>query len=300
MVPQNYSLWPHMTVLQNIQYPLKARRMRLALGEKWAEQVATLVDCGNLLDRYPSQLSGGQQQRVALARGLVARPDLLLLDEPLSNLDTRLRDRVRGEIHELHERTGFTGVLVTHDQSEALALGSRIAVMRDGRIEQFDAPEVVYEWPSSEYVAAFLNMTNKFGLRFAEGAWLCGDQALSGTLPTIPPGVTEVSLRTRASDLTVYELLAPIPPELTTVVGTMVDSEYGGRHTDLTIDVGDSRIAARMSRAGAAWPVYTRGEAVRVGFRAEDARFYDSRGELMLAGSVPLSADASEPHRRPL
>ena len=114
-----------------------------------------------LLDRYPAQLSGGQQQRVALARGLVARPELVLFDEPLSNLDARLRDQVRAEIHELHGRLGFTAVFVTHDQSEALALGDRLAIMRSGAIEQYDTPERVFEQPATEYVAAFIGMSNR-------------------------------------------------------------------------------------------------------------------------------------------
>ena len=108
MVFQSYALWPHMTVRKNIAYPLKARRIKEGLKGGWVEETAALVDCGALLDRYPAQLSGGQQQRVALARGLVARPDLVLFDEPLSNLDARLRDQVRAEIHELHGRLSFT------------------------------------------------------------------------------------------------------------------------------------------------------------------------------------------------
>ena len=138
MVFQSYALWPHMTVRKNLAYPLKARKLREGLKWGWVEQTAELVDCASLLDRYPAQLSGGQQQRVALARGLVARPELVLFDEPLSNLDARLRDQVRAQIHELHGRLGFTAVFVTHDQSEALALGDRLAIMKHGKIEQYD------------------------------------------------------------------------------------------------------------------------------------------------------------------
>src|SRR5689334_14375911 len=126
MVFQSYALWPHMTVRRNIGYPLRARRVGREQSREWIEETAALVDCAALLDRYPAQLSGGQQQRVALARGIVARPDLVLFDEPLSNLDARLRDQVRAHLHELHGRLGFTAVFVTHDQSEALALGDRL------------------------------------------------------------------------------------------------------------------------------------------------------------------------------
>ena len=161
MVFQSYALWPHMKVRKNIAYPLKARKLKQGLREGWVEQAAAQVDCSALLDRYPAQLSGGQQQRVALARGLVARPELVLFDEPLSNLDARLRDQVRIEIHELHTRLGFTAVFVTHDQSEALALGDRLAIMKQGKIEQYDTPEQVYEQPASEYVAAFIGISNR-------------------------------------------------------------------------------------------------------------------------------------------
>ncbi len=152
MVFQSYALWPHMTVRENIGYPLRARRMKRSTSAEWIKDVADLVDCGGLLDRYPAQLSGGQQQRVALSRGLVARPDLVLFDEPLSNLDARLRDQVRTEIHELHQRLHFTAVYVTHDQTEALALGDRLAIMRAGAVEQLGAPEQIFEEPATEYV----------------------------------------------------------------------------------------------------------------------------------------------------
>ena len=164
MVFQSYALWPHMTVRKNIGYPLKARRIDKATARQWVDETAALVDCQTLLDRYPGQLSGGQQQRIALARGLVARPELVLFDEPLSNLDARLRDQVRTEIHELHSRLGFTAVYVTHDQSEALALGDRLAIMRTGRIEQLAPPEEVYEQPATEYVAGFIGMSNRLAL----------------------------------------------------------------------------------------------------------------------------------------
>ncbi len=180
MVFQSYALWPHMTVRKNIEYPLKARRLKEGIKNGWVEETAALVDCGGLLDRYPAQLSGGQQQRVALARGLVARPELVLFDEPLSNLDARLRDQVRAEIHELHGRLGFTAVFVTHDQSEALALGDRLAIMRNGRIEQYDTPEGVFEHPATEYVAAFIGMSNRLVCERADNGWGCDGQVLGG------------------------------------------------------------------------------------------------------------------------
>ena len=177
MVFQSYALWPHMTVRRNIAYPLKVRRRTKELREGWVEKTAELVDCGRLLDRYPGQLSGGQQQRVALARGLVARPDLVLFDEPLSNLDARLRDSVRAELHELHQRLRYTAVFVTHDQSEALALGDRLAIMNAGCIEQYDTPQRVFEQPRTEYVAAFIGMGNRLPVVRAHDGWTCGGGA---------------------------------------------------------------------------------------------------------------------------
>ena len=165
MVFQSYALWPHMTVRKNIAYPLKARKLKQGLRRAGSRRRPSWSTASALLDRYPAQLSGGQQQRVALARGLVARPDLVLFDEPLSNLDARLRDQVRIEIHELHTRLGFTAVFVTHDQSEALALGDRLAIMKQGKIEQYDTPEQVYEQPASEYVAAFIGISNRLAVR---------------------------------------------------------------------------------------------------------------------------------------
>ncbi len=165
MVFQSYALWPHMTVRRNIAYPLKATRQKDALRGGRVEEVARMVECEELLDRLPAQLSGGQQQRVALARALVANPKLILFDEPLSNLDARLRDQMRTELHRIHRSRPFTAIYVTHDQAEALALGQRIAIMRAGGLEQLGTPEEIFERPASEYVAAFIGMSNRLPCR---------------------------------------------------------------------------------------------------------------------------------------
>src|SRR5262249_58808598 len=130
-----------------------------------------LVETGALLARYPAQLSGGQQQRVALSRGLVARPNLVLFDEPLSNLDARLREVVRTEIHELHTRLTFTAVYVTHDQVEALGLGDRLAIMSKGVLEQRRRPDEVVQVPATEYVADFIGMVNRLVFERHEAGW---------------------------------------------------------------------------------------------------------------------------------
>jgi spermidine/putrescine ABC transporter ATP-binding subunit len=160
MVFQNYALWPHMTVFQNVAYGLKLRGLAGdALGARVAEGLRK-VNLVGLEGRFPGQLSGGQQQRVALARALVLSPDILLLDEPLSNLDAKIRVQVRAEIRKLQRELGITTVYVTHDQEEALSLSDRVAVMRDGRVLQVGAPRDLYERPETRFVADFVGTNN--------------------------------------------------------------------------------------------------------------------------------------------
>jgi multiple sugar transport system ATP-binding protein len=156
MVFQSYALFPHMTVAENIAFgPIMRDAGRRAARQR-AERAAAAVGCGHLLDRRPDQLSGGERQRVALARALVREPDVFLLDEPLSNLDAELRVETRAELKALHQRVGGTMLHVTHDQVEALVLGDRIAVLRDGRLEQVATPEQIWRAPASTFVARFV------------------------------------------------------------------------------------------------------------------------------------------------
>jgi iron(III) transport system ATP-binding protein len=161
MVFQSYALWPHMTVFQNVAYPLRSR----GLGKpETAERVAAvleLVGVARLRDQYPSQMSGGQQQRVALARAVVAGDSTVLFDEPLSNVDAKVRDHLRFEILSMQRKLGFTAVYVTHDQEEAMTLGTRIAVLRDGRIAQIGKPREIYQNPVSRYVANFVGAADE-------------------------------------------------------------------------------------------------------------------------------------------
>jgi multiple sugar transport system ATP-binding protein len=156
MVFQSYALYPHMNVRQNLGYGLKVRRTPKAEARKRVEEVAGLLGLGELLDRKPGQLSGGQRQRVAMGRAIVREPKAFLMDEPLSNLDAKLRVGMRASLSELHARLGVTTVYVTHDQVEAMTLGQRVAVMRDGRILQVDRPQRLYEAPQDLFVAAFI------------------------------------------------------------------------------------------------------------------------------------------------
>lgn len=160
MVFQNYALWPHLTVKGNVEYGLKVRKIPKAERQRRVQEALEMVRLGNLGDRYPSQMSGGQQQRVALARALVIRPDVLLLDEPLSNLDAQLRLEMRAEIKRLHKETGTTALYVTHDQEEALSIADRVAVLKDGNLMQVGAPRDLYRQPRSRFVAEFIGETN--------------------------------------------------------------------------------------------------------------------------------------------
>jgi multiple sugar transport system ATP-binding protein len=156
MVFQSYALYPHMTVRQNLGYGLKVRRTKKAETGKRVTEVARLLRLDDLLDRKPAELSGGQRQRVAMGRAIVREPKAFLMDEPLSNLDAKLRVGMRAELVSLHDRLGATTVYVTHDQVEAMTLGQRVAVMRDGRIQQVDTPQVLYRLPQTLFVAAFI------------------------------------------------------------------------------------------------------------------------------------------------
>jgi iron(III) transport system ATP-binding protein len=160
MVFQNYAVWPHKTVFENVVFGLKLRRIATAAARKRVEETLALVNLAGLEGRYPNELSGGQQQRVALARSLVVEPSILLLDEPLSNLDAKLRERMRTELKELQRRTGITFVYVTHDQAEALALSDRVAVMNGGRLQQYGTPFEVYAHPANRMVADFMGLVN--------------------------------------------------------------------------------------------------------------------------------------------
>ena len=156
MVFQNYALYPHMTVKENMEFPLKIRKMPQDEIDRRVAQAAKTLDLEKLLDRKPKALSGGQRQRVAMGRAIVRDPKVLLLDEPLSNLDAKLRGQMRVEISRLHERLGATMIYVTHDQTEAMTLGDRIVVMSDGEVQQIDTPQYLYDHPANKFVAGFI------------------------------------------------------------------------------------------------------------------------------------------------
>jgi iron(III) transport system ATP-binding protein len=160
LIFQSYAVWPHKTVAQNVAYGLQVRKLPRAEIDTRVRGMLERVKLGALAQRYPAELSGGQQQRVALARALVVEPQVLLLDEPLSNLDANLREEMRFEIRRLHDETGITMIYVTHDQSEAMVISDRIAVMNLGRVEQVGRPDEIYEMPRTRFVASFIGRTN--------------------------------------------------------------------------------------------------------------------------------------------
>src|ERR1700675_4982871 len=168
MVFQNYALWPHMTVAENVSYGLRIRKIPSAEVRARLDEGLRKVNLTGLESRYPGQLSGGQQQRVALARALVLEPDILLLDEPLSNLDAKIRVQVRAEIRQLQQALRITTIYVTHDQEEALSLSDRVAVMKDGRVLQVGAPKELYERPRTRFVADFVGTNNLVAVEVLE------------------------------------------------------------------------------------------------------------------------------------
>nr|WP_042185842.1 ABC transporter ATP-binding protein [Kibdelosporangium sp. MJ126-NF4]CEL16922.1 Glycerol-3-phosphate ABC transporter, ATP-binding protein UgpC (TC 3.A.1.1.3) [Kibdelosporangium sp. MJ126-NF4]CTQ91849.1 Glycerol-3-phosphate ABC transporter, ATP-binding protein UgpC (TC 3.A.1.1.3) [Kibdelosporangium sp. MJ126-NF4] len=202
MVFQDYALFPHMTVAENIAYPLKVRRQSKARQREVAERTAEGLSLGGLLERRPGQLSGGQQQRVALARAVAIDADVLLLDEPLSNLDARLRLEARTFLKRLQKDIGVTTVFVTHDQSEALALADRIAVMESGRIRQLGSPRAVFGRPADTFVANFIGSTP---MNLLDGAVHDGGLSVAGATLASPvdlPDDTKVTVGIRPEYLT--------------------------------------------------------------------------------------------------
>lgn len=203
MIFQSYAVWPHMTIRANVAFGLKLRRCPRDEIVRRTDEVLELVRMRHLADRYPAELSGGQQQRVALARALVIRPAVLLLDEPLSNLDASLRDELRREIRRLHDELRITTIYVTHDQAEAMSASDRIAVMNRGRIEQIADPQTIYTRPATEFVAGFIGRTNLLAGRYSDGAIII--DGLQVKLPLASAGSTRpggrVALSVRPHDI---------------------------------------------------------------------------------------------------
>jgi putative spermidine/putrescine transport system ATP-binding protein len=241
MVFQGYALFPHMTVAGNIAFPLEVRKMSKPEIDSRVRQVLEQVQLGSLGSRYPRQLSGGQQQRVALARALVFMPDLLLLDEPLSALDRKLRADVQLELKALHRRLGLTFIYVTHDQEEALSMSDRVVVLRNGRIVQQGTPSGLYERPRTRFVADFLGKSN-FLSGVVEAArpdgfsYRCGEATLVQTGETAKLG-SRVLLALRPEKIEIVGADRKLPNQL---AGTLVNWSYTGAAFHLLVDTRDA------------------------------------------------------------
>ncbi|HWK46888.1 MAG TPA: ABC transporter ATP-binding protein [Stellaceae bacterium] len=238
MVFQGYALFPHLTVAENVAFPLKVRRRPKAEIAVSVRQALDSVQLSTLADRMPRQLSGGQQQRAALARALVFKPHLLLLDEPLSALDKNLRADLQIELKSLHERLGLTFIYVTHDQQEALSMSDEIAILRDGRLVQQDAPQALYERPATRFVAGFLGRSNFLSgtveAADASGfAYRCGGQALRHSGDTAPDGAA-VLMTLRPEKIRILDAGEPAANRL---AGRVASWTYLGGDYQLVVDV---------------------------------------------------------------
>jgi iron(III) transport system ATP-binding protein len=274
MVFQSYAVWPHMTVARNVAFPLKYQKVPRAARAEMVEAALDLVQMGVYADRYPHQLSGGQQQRVALARALVARPTLLLLDEPLSNLDARLREDLRVELKRLHLELGLSMLYVTHDQSEALAMSDRILVMDAGNVLQEGSPEEVYRCPETLQVARFLGIKTVLpGTAGADGVVDIQGFRLPARYPTAVAEGSPVSVAV-PSDAFV-ELPVEHPNGL---VGTIELVEFLGSSYEHEIRFGPHRLTVLFAR-----PLGQRGDEVTLGFSAEGASAFPAEPETPIA-----------------
>jgi ABC-type Fe3+/spermidine/putrescine transport system ATPase subunit len=242
MVFQNFALFPHMTVEDNVGFPLMIRRLPAAERAERVAEALRLVRLEGHQGKYPRQLSGGQQQRVGLARALVYRPKVLLLDEPLSNLDAKLREEMRFEIKDVVTRLGITAVYVTHDQEEALALSDRVAIMNRGRLEQVGTPEEIYGHPRSRFVAEFVGLSNFFegDVRAVKGEdMVVTVGGLEVTLPALPGAepALRVLLFVRPSEV---PLLRPEEPDGPNVFSARVEkATYLGDRMDYRLTFGE-------------------------------------------------------------
>jgi len=266
MIFQSYAVWPHMTVRENVAYGLRMRNVPADETRRRADATLAAAKLLELADRYPAELSGGQQQRVALARALAPNPDILLLDEPLSNLDANLRGDMRLEIRRLHEEFRNTSIYVTHDQLEAMTMADRIVVMNAGRIEQIGTPKDVYDRPNSRFVARFIGGGNVLEAKHLSGSEVqVGEHRLHvGEGDFAGPG-KDMSITVKMHDI---ELL----PEATqagdnVLPGVVLSHAYLGSHRDYIIDVGQELLVTAPPALE-----FSPGARVKVRLRAERCR----------------------------
>lgn len=251
VVFQSYAVWPHMTVLDNVAYPLKIRKVKPHLRKERVREVLELVELGAHADRYPHQLSGGQQQRVALARALAHPPDMLLLDEPFSNLDAKLRDRSRDWLRSLQQRVGVTTVFVTHDQDEALSMSDQVVVMDRGEIQQIGTPVEVYENPANLFVADFVGTANILPGTVVAADGVTARVRLEGLaeplhVPYASRRLGDVSVTIRPE--AVHLQREGDQPGINAVTAKVDTSSYLGDHYRYVLRIGESRLSVTTTR----------------------------------------------------
>jgi putative spermidine/putrescine transport system ATP-binding protein len=262
MVFQAYSLFPHMTAQQNVAFGLSLHKVNAAERKRRSGEMLELVGLSGFADRYAHQLSGGQQQRVALARALAIQPTVLLLDEPLSALDAKVRSRLRDEIRRVQLEVGTTTLFVTHDQEEALAIADRVGVMNAGHLEQLGSPTEIYTRPATPFVAEFVGLTNripgevKFGMVEVRGT------QLPLVEPNVPTGPAIALVRPEA-----VSIVGDADTGTGPLVGTVIAVAFLGATSRITVDLGDMTVLAQMPTSAAAGsPAGTR---VRLALRAD-------------------------------
>jgi len=242
MVFQKYALYPHMSVYKNLAYGLRQRKTPRDEIQRRVREVSDILGIGELLDRRPAQLSGGQRQRVAMGRALVREPQAFLLDEPLSNLDAKLRGQVRAELKRLHQRLGITSIYVTHDQVEAMTLADRICVMNSGALQQVGTPQEVYEHPANVFVAGFIGSP---AMNLVPATVADGQVQLAGhSVARAPQGATDVVVGIRPEDLDVQEDGRPGIPV------TVDFHEPLGSHVLVHARLGDASVPIVDDQAG--------------------------------------------------
>jgi iron(III) transport system ATP-binding protein len=269
MVFQSYALWPHMTLRENVGYPLKVRRVPARARDARVRDVLALVALDGLAERYPHELSGGQQQRGALARALVGEPDILLLDEPLSNLDAQLREELRTEIRRVQQEVGTTVLFVTHDQDEAMAVSDRVAVMRAGAIEQVGAPRVIYEQPATQFVAAFVGAVNL--LDATDDAGVSRSAAVPSLILPLPPPAASFRAVVRPEDIVF--VMDSASGDL--LAGEIASRTYLGDHASYIVRVGPLMLRVTTAKTMDVEPGTRIGLAIRHATALPDVEVID-------------------------
>jgi putative spermidine/putrescine transport system ATP-binding protein len=271
MVFQSYALWPHLSVAENVAYGLKMRNVSRAPRDEAVKRSLRRVKLEHCSDRFPHELSGGQQQRVALARAIAYSPQILLFDEPLSNLDAQLRDEMRLELKELHREIGVTAIYVTHDQAEAMSLSARIVVMWAGKILQSGSPRELYEEPADIRVAQFLGRTNVFEARLVDKQSTLAQVSIDGVDEPLRCRVSATTLPNTSGTLSVRpEAVSVRPAEMGGVSGRVSSTMYLGNLSQLQIrlDFGKTIEVLELNRR-----TWTIGDAVSVTFDPEQCFF---------------------------